>query len=101
MPDEIKISQLPSLSFPITGAESIPFVQSGVTKVGAVSSLNTYLSSTFATISSLNGYAALSTANTFTKTQTFASNSTRMKNVFYHFLPQRKNKRNPLEEVLI
>ena len=52
MPDEIKISQLPALSFPITGSESIPFVQSGTTKVGFLSSLNSYLSSVYLEIPS-------------------------------------------------
>lgn len=50
---EVKISQLPSATTPLTGSEIIPLVQSGVTKKTPISSLTTYTVDTVADLRSV------------------------------------------------
>lgn len=50
---EVKISQLPSATTPLTGSEIIPLVQSGVTKKTPISSLTTYTVNTVADLRSV------------------------------------------------
>lgn len=57
---DVKISQLPAAATPLTGAETIPVVQSSITKQALLSSAYPY-------------FARAGAANTFTAQQTFSS----------------------------